>query len=107
VIDDLLTGLSGVWTPAAVLAALAGGIVVGLIAEGTSPPRAWRLLLTSALLVGTIGVTVFWSGQIADALLQADQPWGRVVARALLQELFVLAAAVAAALLRWHHHADP
>lgn len=99
-IDELTRGIADVWTAPALIAAVFGGLTVGLVVEYTSPHRDWRVLAGLTIGIGTLAVAVFWSGQIADAVVSGDPNWGRAVGRAVLQELFVIAVAVSAGLAR-------
>lgn len=100
-IDQLAPGVLEVWTPSAVVAALVGAVVMGLVFETVAPAsRTWRLVFAYVAGVGLLGVAVFWSGQTVDSILQGDANLGREIGRGLLQAVFVFTAAVSAGLAR-------
>ncbi len=99
-IGILVEGFVAIWTPAAILAAILGGFAVGWVIEYRSPPSSPRAIGLSIASIGTLAVAVFWSGQIADNLLSGDPSWGRACGRCVIQELFFLTVAGAAAFTR-------
>lgn len=92
-----MTDLFVVWTPAALLAAIVGGNLLGLllVARFDNPRFSATESVGVIALVGTFAAAVFWSGQIVDTLV-ADGPtlaW-RVVSRFGLFLVFVGAMAL-------------
>ncbi len=83
-----------VWTPAAVLVAIGGGIGTGLVAAfAVVGPKAllglsWYIRHTLTMV--TVITFIFWLGQIALALQEEDPFWYRIVGRFMLQELFAV-----------------
>lgn len=87
--------LFAVWSPASVLAAIAGGIVVGwtvsiLVATnylGVVHVSPGVISIATGLLAAWAGL-VFYVGQLADAILSGDPGLPRIVSRFLIWLMF-------------------
>lgn len=101
-----MSELSTVWTPAAVISAVVGGLGIGYFVLGqilrdpryssgqASPRDVWRLVVRGAALVG-FG---FYIGQVVATSFEAGGDFGwRVISRFLLWLLYSLLLAVGAA----------
>lgn len=91
-----------VLTPAALAAAIAGGLgfgwlVLGELIQSDRFGTATAAALHFGLLVGLLGVVmglIFYAGQIASALADHDQAWPRAAARYGLWIVFSIATGI-------------
>lgn len=91
-------GFASVWTPATVIAAVVGGVLVGIFIIGPilADPIYVASTATTAMLTkitvwaGAASTAVFWIGQLLASYSGGDDAWPRIVGRAFIQALFVL-----------------
>lgn len=94
-IETLLSGIFGVWTPINVFVAVIGALGIGIVAafahrlpiyHATEQHWYWQHTLRMLNIV-SVG---FWLGQLAIALQENDPLWPRIVGRFLLFEAFTV-----------------
>lgn len=93
-----MSDLLNVWTPDAVLSALIGGFLLGILLLGRFGDNPGYSALTTLILTISIGAfagLVFWSGQIMDTYLSSGPSLAtRVVGRFALFILFIVTTAI-------------
>lgn len=91
-------GFASVWTPATVVAAVVGGILVGVFIIGpiladpiyVASTATTAMLTKITIFAGVASNAVFWFGQLLASYSGGDDAWPRILGRAFIQLVFVL-----------------